>query len=466
MASLEFGPLALTAHEVVALRDGQFEANCPRMRLEQSVFKTPKVFSGPGIIRQTAENRLRFTLFAGERLLPEEVLTRMSSVPSGEIIPESEYYILYATDAHQRQWMSRNILPNLNLVDEKVTFCTGDFVEMRHENELRKPFKKDILFIRVFEDVDLPFNATTEITTSIAGRKSSSDSLNVLHFTAGDYEFCMHNESNSLLVTVWSGETRFPVDVETRIIEALQFVLARPVSWSVVTKYAGATQSVYIRLSRSGNSRPRIQPPITIELHNDKPFCTLFERYLEYILPHSGRNLHPISAQMRAICRASASSVNTEALVLSVAVEIILKYIDIQESKLSDDEKEWVKKIRKYVDACGAPERLCQRVGGLLGMLHEPSAADRLNALIDQDVITNDQKKAWQSLRHRTAHSSDLFDSLSVQEVILLCDTILVLFYHLVFYAIGYQGSYTDYSTIGWPSAEYTLTGKSTEEAE
>ena len=45
--------------------------------------------------------------------------------------------------------------------------------------------------------------------------------------------------------------------------------------------------------------------------------------------------------------------------------------------------------------------------------------------------------------------------SIDLQTYINLCDSILVLFYQLIFLVIGYTGYYTDYSTYHYPNKKF-----------
>ena len=73
------------------------------------------------------------------------------------------------------------------------------------------------------------------------------------------------------------------------------------------------------------------------------------------------------------------------------------------------------------------------------------------------EAITQEQRGAWSRLRNKLAHGEGL-GSASLQEFLELSNMVLILFYHLVFFATGYQGKYTDYSTIGWPVKDYKAT--------
>ena len=244
--------------------------------------------------------------------------------------------------------------------------------------------------------------------------------------------------------------------IETRIIESLQFVLARPLLWSIMIKGTGGSTISCIREIGSNNLRYKVQPPISLT-DNTEWFCKLFELYLKYVLQHTEDKLHPISAQMRSICRASVGNVETQSLILSVAVESILKRVHETTFQLSPEEKEWINKAQEYFCSWGGPENLSKRILSLFTMLPNPSASMRLNELVELRAINNEHRQAWSTLRNKLAHGGAL-GSTSLQEFLELSNTVLVLFYHLVFFAIGYEGKYTDYSTIGWPQKDYKIT--------
>lgn len=68
--------------------------------------------------------------------------------------------------------------------------------------------------------------------------------------------------------------------------------------------------------------------------------------------------------------------------------------------------------------------------------------------------MSKEQLKAWQKLRNKSAYSYQTHD-LSGDEFIKLIFQVNVLFYHLIFYAIGYEGLYTDVSELGFPIKQY-----------
>ena len=159
--------------------------------------------------------------------------------------------------------------------------------------------------------------------------------------------------------------------------------------------------------------------------------------------------------QIRSIAQASSVNIETLALVLSVAVESILKYTKVK-SKISKDEMATAKGLTGYFEKWNGSEQIKTRVRGLLSMLSTPSAKMLLNELVKTKATTLNHKKAWDKLRNKVAHG-EMMAASSLQEFLNLTNVALVLFYHLVFHIIDYQGKYTDYSIDGWPELDYPL---------
>ena len=82
---------------------------------------------------------------------------------------------------------------------------------------------------------------------------------------------------------------------------------------------------------------------------------------------------------------------------------------------------------------------------------------EALNQLVRKGVISEQQLTAWNKLRHRMAHGLDINNPLEVLPD--LCDLTYMALLRLLFEAIGYSGPYTDRTTPGWPTDEYSVKG-------
>jgi len=454
----------LTNEEHTALRQGDFEIHCLQMKLERGS-AGGRLFIGPGVIRQGSDGRLHFTLYAKEGLSFSEFVRDVSgpgNVEAGRIIPDEEYYRLSATDTAGREWICEQVLPSTN-TSHGGTICNGELAEITNATEPPVPVTKEHLFLDVFEDLSIPFNTRTVISKTVAGRELTSTSLNTLKFETDCFDLLLEKETGSLQIAVGAKNTQFVDHFEMRVMEALQFALARPVYWSVMIKQTARMWEIRIRPSRSERAQSRIGPPVAVEPDTTESFCKLFDSYLKYVLARqSDDKLHPISAQMRAICHASMGAIEAEALVVSIAIETILEHVHASKYVLSPEDKEWVERAKRHFETWGGPDVLSNRIVGLFSMLNTPSASMRLSELIELEVITREQKHAWGRLRHKLAHGETI-GTIPLQDFIDLTNTVLVLFYHLVFYAIGYRGKYTDYSSPSWPTKVYEVPSASSE---
>jgi len=458
MSSVAFNVYPLKDKEFDDFRNGTLELRCVSMKLEQQGTDRPEIYSGPGYIRQNNLEGFHFVLFAQEIVSESssiEKLMRSMSIPSGQIIPESELFALTAKDDKGRVWETKDILISVNSHNGTVTVCTGVIEEITTRLSPRGKNSREGMLMCIFDEFKLPYNTKT-ITRIRAGKKRSfSGTLNALSFTALGNSFFMQNQEKTLLVQASSTpDTQLPPYFETRILETLQFLLAQPLDWSFLVKHKKEEVTCSLRSRKRKNPKSRIHSPVEINFAEEKAFCKLFRKYLQHIIKFEGPNLHPLSAQMRAICYASASFINTEALILSVAVESIVKDMEETDSKLSDEDKKWIGKAREYFNTWNGHHEISNRITGLFGMINNNSVSGRLDMLAKAKAITAQQKSSWSRLRNAAAHGDSL-SSVPLQELLLLCNEVLVLFYHIVFYQIRYSGEYLNYAKLGWPKEEY-----------
>jgi hypothetical protein len=90
----------------------------------------------------------------------------------------------------------------------------------------------------------------------------------------------------------------------------------------------------------------------------------------------------------------------------------------------------------------------------MLGRILDVSAKSRLITLAKEKTVYESHIKAWSDLRHASAHGVTP-GSDDIQTLLDLCNKVTVLMYHLIFRAVGYEGSYKDYSVHDWPKKYY-----------
>jgi hypothetical protein len=447
----------LDNNELSAFRNGNLEIHCLSIRLEKPPSNENK-YLGSGLIRQTTTNKFEFVMYSKKLTSSTDILDEVfgnNELRPGQLFPKSHYYKLTCIDEKGRKWISNAILRPNRKASKNGTLISGYFDEIICHVRLPEKVKKDYLSLEYSGEYKIPANISTHINKTIGGKQIAiSSTLDTLQFTRNKMDFSLRNEDMHLQTEVRLERKRLPSNFETRITESLQFVFGYALSWSIMLKQSGKSGEITLRATSNQKVRG-VKPPVSSTRDTEIYFCNLFYSYLAYITPSA--STHPISAQIRSVALANSINVETLALVLSVAVEGVLRHINTKTVTLSEDELLSVEDAKKYFKNWGGSKRITARINGLLrSILENPSAKDVLNELTKERVTTPRHKEAWESLRNKLAHGGRM-GSTPLQEFLDLTNSVLVLFYHLVFYIIGYQGQYPDYSINGWPERNYPL---------
>ncbi len=94
-----------------AIQAGTFEMALPQCELRQRGTDTPIVFTGPGLVSQTADRRLVVRVFAPpvEDFVGTFNRSFNQDFVPGKLTPETEYYDLVATDMHGASWTADRV---------------------------------------------------------------------------------------------------------------------------------------------------------------------------------------------------------------------------------------------------------------------------------------------------------------------------------------------------------------------
>lgn len=447
-----------------AVRNRSLELDCSRIELRSNDNDASCSVQGPGVIRMV-EERLVFKMFANA-----EVPAQLPGVKTGELIPKQHFWQLVAVDMKGRRWACDNILPESNIsssrCDPPGIVVTGNLWQI--EGRFDQPLPQaGCVTIDIPGDFRVPLRGVTKMvsTNKTTGLQLSSSKLDSMSLRAGGSEITVEKHSEFLRFNVLAQQP--PPAVEIRISEAFQFVTARPTWWEVCRFSSHNDEYVRIRPRERLSREPHFQPPFKTISHED--FWKLFAKYYEFVLrKQSVRAWHPISAFIEEICEASAGSVSLHGLVLAVAIEGIVEFATPEQGQAPESFTKVVSQLHNYMskwpgfnedshgDGLSAEERsvMKNRALGTLSQLTSVRAKDRLLALeelgvIDRSLITN-----WQQLRNASAHGKSSM-GLPTQDELDRIDKAQALLYRLIFHAIGYSGSFTDYGQQGWPQAVF-----------
>jgi len=446
----------LTSDEIDQIRAGRWEIDCSEITLTGRGGSVE--YQGPGSLRQMPTGRLAFKLYGN---VSGSKLFAFGSGAAGEIIPESEYYGLHAIDVTGRVWNSGHFLVHeRGTVDGSRSVFSGELWQLVHRYEFRGSAPETVV-LRCFQDLEIPLNSATITPTSVAGVQAvEAFNTNASRFSACGMQFILTRDVAGLVVTITTAAAPLPPHIETRFEEALQFVLAHPVLWTIIEKSAGRNGSVEIRSLPQPEVRPpRAQPPISFR-HVWAPdeVWQMCACYLAHVLPYEPPEgkvwYHPLSDLVHAVIEASRASIDAEALELSVAVEGILNQeFPAIGSPTAEMEVE-LDRARALIAQSELSQEVKTRIDGAVQAMKQARAKDRLRELVNLGAVAREQVKAWERLRNPSSHAVRAHER-DLQDVVNLCGQVLVLFYNLIFWRIGYRGHYTDYGTKGWPTRQY-----------
>lgn len=442
----------------------QWRLECPRMTIKCRDRDARATYYGAGRIFLTNNGLLSFECYS-HRERKTKKWDLGSQVKAGKLIPDRAFYDVIAFDRNGKKWLSSRTIPKVHRTADGRAILRGEIDEIVTTGTMPDELKlsgSSIMFW-VFEDIEIPTNRSTLLRKTIAGAKvkSTSGSHNAWQFTSSKIEYLLIKDGESrLTVRIKSNDQSFPDGFERRLVEAFHLVLGKPLNWMAMRVQEG--QHIEVRIRRRIPWRGRLDPPLPqMNIHRkDSNKLTpayhrsLFHRFMRHVV-HTKHFRHPIWGQLNAISESSASTfIDAKALTLTVAIESLLgsefQSLGVPTRKTTES----IKQISEHIQEWDGGPTIKARTLGMVGNLNYSRAMDKMRALTDKGAITKDQYEAWRKLRNPSAHSY-LSSGLPTPKMVELLQKCEVLFYHLVFYSIGYRGPYIDYATPGWPLRSY-----------
>jgi hypothetical protein len=449
-------PPMLLGKDIQQLASGSFELRFKEMRLRRCGPDDSSIPAGPGIVRQTEHGDLTLAIFL-TRDAPTfvEIVKTESGLKAGELLPDAGYYDLEAEDYSGRLWEASRILVRfIHSIFGQATIAEATLTELLGRGKY--PNSGDAYVeIRYRGNPDFPFTLPIHRVGKVAERTiEESIAVGVAEFSALDCNFFVQHDSGYLFVSAGSREASLPSNIEDRINEALEFLLARRLTWATVTKIEGANASWRITgaPTHKDRDRGRMQFPVIFKVGN-RASCesalSLLSHFLVATCHHKGGSLPPLSIAVRMALESSHSPLDAHALDLSVAVEALLGSHFNELGRPTNDYIQELRVICKAISELEISESTRKRIEGLLNLAKSGSSKDKLRALISQGKVTSEDLRAWETVRHKAAHGVFLKDV--NQKYVDSFLRVMTLFYRLIFHAIGYFGPYQDYGTPGWP---------------
>lgn len=381
----------------------------------------------------------------------------MQRIQSGVIFPDDHYFSLRAVDTAGRVWTHPAVnLKRVELQQAEVLTISCDFIQVELDIDKKLSlvhfvFHDDLgIRMNVPHSTEIPVRNQRQQTTSITAAKGNVDGFEVDYYPViADMAKTAHEFS-----AVAKPGISPPNHFDARLLEALQFAVAK-MAWPIMREVIQAGKQT-ITLSKS---RPFNNGIVGSALpnHAQEDFYSLIECFYRYALSEAdGEDAAPLSKKVGGLFTLKGVWLDTVALLLGVAVESLLNESIYKSLGVPNEvNKTKIQSLIEYVGKAPHDANLTDRARQILGGMKSSSASDRLHILASAGVISKEDIKAWKSIRNAAAHGGLEVDPTQVQSLIESVYRLVAMVYKLAFVRIGYQGAYLDFSSRGWPLAQF-----------
>ena len=446
------------------LQAGTWQIDCLDMTLTQNTKEKPQRYSGPGYLRQDLDGGIQYHIYPTSWENTEPTAHFLTGGTPGKLVEHNRYFNLKTVTLDGKNWSVERTLPQVGgtwINDGFRPIVGGECYQLESTHVSEIPNPGYLIAMYFFCDVQLPCNSSTMTTsTPGAGGKQVSRTLDSVQYPT-DFGIFRATRREGQLDVLMHSENPFPENFDSRIVESLGLVLAKPLRWNIIVEVANGIESIHVRgrklATKSTFHRPVGRSP---NFDEDGSVWILFGLYLKLVSQHVGANFHPVSRHLFAVLQASVGGPTATALTLGVAVEGIVKILFPEAGSPMKGMVDVVPKIHAFLESWpDLPQgelglSLNKRLPGLIAQLTNVSTKDKLYALVGCRIIDEELPKAWDKLRNKAAHGITP-GSDNAQKLIDLNNQVTVLMYLLIFKGVGYEGPYEDYSTQAWPTKYY-----------
>ncbi len=443
--------MSLSPDEFVALRAGTLQIDALDIELRRSESGT-LVYSGPGQFTMTEEGDLKYVLF--DPNANGEV--DWATLPlSGSWISPDSFFDLSATDWRGRRWTASQILVDTSGTRGKPgVVCRGELWELTLTSKTYMAAGESISLFAPYNG-DIPLHLVTAPTVGIRGSKLYRMMDNVWEVVGPEYVVRITQAEDGLQIDATRASGTFAEHFDMRLMESIWFLLASPLDWHYRIRVNTKDHSLTIRRRPDPLASTRLRPPLefTRRLTAEEPCGRMLQKYLEYVGEYPAPYYHPTSISVRRMLLASAISIETGALVLSIAVE---SFIRREYSELGTPDNWLIAALEpalEFWQQWTGPSDLKQRIQNAIKGMKGSNPREAMNKLVNAGVLDPEHRTVWNKLRHTSAHGLEL--GADFRQLAKLCDITHAALLRLIFSRIGYGGPYTDRTTPGWPDIHY-----------
>ena len=444
-----------------AFLEGKLVIDGLEITLTQNGASKPRIYKLVGSLFVSPDNgveaRLVWEREADHPFDPFASLKAMERIKSGDLFPADHYFNLRAVDTAGRAWTHPAVnLKREELPQAEILTISCDFIQVELDADEKLPlahfvFHDDLgIRMNLAHSSEEPYRNRRRLTTRNAAAKGTVDGFEVDYYPViADKAGSAHEFS-----AVAKPGVSPPHHFDARLLEAVQFAVAK-MAWPIMREVIqDGKQTITLSKSRPFNNG---LVESALPNHADADFYRLIERFYQYAISEAkGDDAAPLSKKIGGLFTLKGVWLDTVALLLGVSVESLLNE-SIYKS-LGVPDKVTKAKIQALIDYVGtAPHdaSLTKRASQIMGGMKSSSASDRLHVLASIGVISKEDIKAWKSIRNAAAHGGLEVDPSELQSLLERVYRLVAMVYKLAFFRIGYQGVYMDFSTRGWPPAQF-----------
>lgn len=440
---------------------GTLRVDCTSISLKGTLNGALREFTGPGYIAQGGSIGFSATVFAPGSLPPGGFLG--TAGPAGTL--QKLDFELDGTDEVDRKWHADFVTPP----EPGGSASAGVHLERADCQELTMlggTGALDPLSIEVWVCGELqipPFLAPQTLSVMEAaadGRGRTTQVIATTYQSDGVAFDAFHFGGNTCI----RARSRQPLPgyFGPRVWESMLFAFAGPVDWFAMVERGEGPLRFRLSSPKPPSQNSGCPPIFPYSYPPPQGAWRIFDCYLRYVLrePQPPEpKLHPLSSQVFSVRNSAGASVEAQSLALTVAVENLLSAFFDETGGPSDADTAALEDLTTHLDGWSprdeSQRRALKRVKGAIGNFKKAGAGDRLRALFLANAITRAGMDAWEKLRNAATHGDWSALRNDYQKWGDLIGAVRTLFHQLVFKIIGYEGTYTDYGTHGYPLLEY-----------
>ncbi len=438
-----------------ALYRGDLRIDCTRITLTQNTSGNPLVFSGSGYIHQLADGVIRFHLFAQSED-ETHVTALLKASLTANLLNKENYFSFEAAEYGGNTWTCDSVRAEPHIYGRDLLIL-GGLYEIRKTKETPEGESPFFLQVQIFQKLDLQHQEFVNTVQDFGSKNERRMSR-----YSSSHGACEVRSLDDRVLWHVSSQSELPANLHDLVMAAFEFLTATTIVPRVIEYHRRSVRTLRLLSPRPISNRTRLRRPISVHhlVDYEMPW-RLFNLYIEYLCSYSASGWHPCVLHVHNAIEASANSLDAARLGLCVAVEGLGKLIPVPPD---EEQKKAIKKLVRMMNCVILRSGLSgttlgQRAKGLLSQLHNPRLKDHLEPLVKTGEIRPLLIKTWSKLRHGGAHAAafDIDNARPDETAELLAgiSKVTTLMYEIIYYLIGYNEEYTDYSE--WDQPPRTL---------